>query len=115
MSEDVCPKCGVRDRLKPRWFGVPRYLFILNGRVRARGAAGGSHRVYGWEIQRVYYPTMFGRSIRHRDFIVCPDSWHELPLGDATSESYPYKPRIHKTPEERRAKKLAKRARSDKR
>lgn len=106
-----CPKCGVADRLKPRWFGVPRNLFILNGRVRARGAAGGSHRVYGWEIQRVWYPTMFGRSVRHRDFIICPHPWHDSwPIDPPTLP-----PRQHKSAEERQAKKLAKRRRADKR
>lgn len=108
---DRCPKCGVRDRLKPRWFGVPRNLFILNGRIRARGASGGSHRVYGWMIEREYYMTMFGRSRRHVDRIICPDPWHEWP------EESPVKgrlPRKHKSEAERRAKRLAKRQRGDK-
>lgn len=109
---DVCPHCGVSDRLKPRWFGVPRNLFILNGRVRARGADGGSHRVYGWDIEREWFTTMFGRSTRHVDRIVCPNTWHEWP--DPLEEALRL-PRQHKSAEERRAKKLAKRRRGDKR
>jgi hypothetical protein len=106
-----CPKCGEWDRLKPRWFGVPRNLFVLNGRVRARGADGGSHRVYGWTVERQWFTTMFGRSTRHVDRIVCPNPWHEWPEEQTPN---PRPPRIHRTAEERRAKAYAKRQRADK-
>lgn len=109
---DACPQCGVTDRLKPRWYGVPRNLFVLNGRIRARGAAGGSTRVYGWAIKREWFTTMFGRSTRHVDRIVCPHAWHEWP-DETTPDSR--LPRQHKTMEERKAKTLAKRRRGDKR